>query len=106
MVKNAFFEGALILADMDEHDFNMPTNSDTVIQYFTWRSLAMHLIFMSKKKKTQNICKKADWKPEGAVYAKGEPKEREREKMQKVDWKPERAVYSKGEQKKECERAC
>ena len=34
MVKKAFSGGALILADMDGHDFNMPTNSDVVIQYF------------------------------------------------------------------------
>ena len=30
-VKKAFPGGALILANMDEHDFNMPTNSDVVI---------------------------------------------------------------------------
>ena len=112
MVKKAFSGGALILADMDGHDFNMPTNSDTIIEYFAWRGLAVPLIFMSKKKKNNNIyiyiniCKKVDWKPEGAIYTKGELKEREREKMQKVDWKPERAVYTKGEQKKECERTC
>ena len=34
MVKKAFFGRALILVDMDGHDFNMPTNSDAVIQYF------------------------------------------------------------------------
>ena len=34
MVKKAFFGRALILANMDGHDFNMPTNSDAVIQYF------------------------------------------------------------------------
>ena len=33
------------------------------------------------------------------AYAKGEAKERVREKMQKVDWKPERVVYAKGETK-------
>ena len=33
-VKKAFSERALILADMDGHDFNMPTNFDAVIQYF------------------------------------------------------------------------
>ena len=36
---------------------------------------------MNKKKK----CKKVDRKPERVVYAKGEPKEREHEKIQKVD---------------------
>ena len=34
VVKKAFFGGALILADIDGHDFNMPTNSDAVIRYF------------------------------------------------------------------------
>ena len=34
VVKKAFSGGALILADMDRNDFNMPTNSDTVIWYF------------------------------------------------------------------------
>ena len=34
VVKNAFSRRALILADRDGHDFNMPTNSDTIIQYF------------------------------------------------------------------------
>ena len=34
VVKKAFFGGALILANMDGYDFNMPTNSDAVIQYF------------------------------------------------------------------------
>ena len=34
MVKKAFSEGALILDNMDGHDFNMSTNSDVVIRYF------------------------------------------------------------------------
>lgn len=34
VVKKAFSRGALILADMDGHDFNMPTNSNALIQYF------------------------------------------------------------------------
>ena len=34
VVKKAFFGRALILANMDVHDFNMPTNSDAVIWYF------------------------------------------------------------------------
>jgi len=33
-VKKAFSRGALILANMDECDFNMPTNFATVIRYF------------------------------------------------------------------------
>ena len=31
VVKKAFSRGALILFDMDGHDFSMPTNSDVVI---------------------------------------------------------------------------
>ena len=57
VVKKAFSRGALILADMDRHNFNMPTNSNTVIRYFAWRSLSVHLIFMflcqPKKKKIE-----------------------------------------------------
>lgn len=35
VVKKAFSGGALILVNMDELDFNIPTNFDAVIQYFT-----------------------------------------------------------------------
>ena len=53
----------------------------------------MHLISIflcqpkkkEKKKKQKKKCKKVDRKPERVVYAKGEPKEREHEKIQKVD---------------------
>ena len=38
----------------------------------------------NKKNKKKNV-KKVDRKQERAVYTKGEPKEREREKIQKVD---------------------
>ena len=34
VVKKAFFEGALILANMDGRDFNMPTNFAAIIWYF------------------------------------------------------------------------
>jgi len=34
VVKKAFFGEALILPNMDRHDFNMPTNSNAIIQYF------------------------------------------------------------------------
>ena len=34
VVKKACFGGALILANMDRHDFNMPTNFDAVIWHF------------------------------------------------------------------------
>ena len=82
MVKKAFFGGALILVDMDGHDFNIPTNSDAIIQYFAWGSLPVHPIFyvnktnknQKKKKKEKNtkVWKKVDWKPERTVYKKGE----------------------------------
>ena len=57
VVKKAFSRGALILANMDGHNFNMPTNSDIVIWYFAWRSLLMHLIsiFLCQQKKKKNI---------------------------------------------------
>ena len=53
----------------------------------------LFLYFDVKKKKEKKTikepkkkkCKKVDRKPERAVYAKGEPKEREHEKIQKVD---------------------
>ena len=45
VVKKAFSSGALILASMDGHDFNMPTNSDVVIQYFAWGSLQVQPLF-------------------------------------------------------------
>ena len=38
-----------------------------------------------KRTKKKKKCKKVDRKPERAVYTKGEPKEREHEKIQKVD---------------------
>ena len=57
VVKNAFSRGALILANMDGHDLNMPTNSDAIIRYFAWRSLSVHLISIilcqPKKEKTK-----------------------------------------------------
>ena len=46
MVKKAFSGGALILADIYGHDFNMPTNLDTVIKYFTWGSLQVQPLFL------------------------------------------------------------
>ena len=87
VVKKAFSRGALILFDMDGHDFNMPTNSDVIILYFAWRSLSVHLISKfscQPKKKGEKrtntiyiyiyiyICKKVDRKPERAAYIKGE----------------------------------
>ena len=34
VVKKAFFGGALILVDMDRHDFKMPISSNAIIWYF------------------------------------------------------------------------
>ena len=34
--KKAFSKGSLILADMDGHDFNMPTNSDEIGRAHVW----------------------------------------------------------------------
>ena len=56
VVKKAFFGGALILVDMDGHDFKMPISSNAIIWYFAWRSLSVHLISIilcQKKKKEQ-----------------------------------------------------
>ena len=61
VVKKAFSKGALILANMDGHDFNMPTNSNAVIWYFAWRSLSVHLtsiFYVTKKKKKTKKTKK------------------------------------------------
>ena len=74
VVKNAFFGGALILADMDRHDLNMPINSDAIIRYFAWRSLSVHLISIilcqPKNKKTKKKCKKVDQKPKKGCLRK------------------------------------
>ena len=59
MVKKAFFGGALILVDMDGHDFNIPTNSDAIIQYFACGCLPVHPIFyVNKTNKNQKKKKK------------------------------------------------
>ena len=59
VVNKAFSRGALILADMDGHNFDMPTNSDDVIQYFAWRILQVQPFFLhstkKKKKKYKNM---------------------------------------------------
>ena len=74
-VKKAFSRGALILADMDGHDFNMPTNFDAILWYFTWRSLSVHIIFMSlcQQKKKNEKKKKRE-----------KEKEKEEEQKQKI----------------------
>ena len=60
VVKKAFSRGALILADMDGHDFNMPTNSDAIIWYFAWKSLSVHLVstFLCQTKYHKKYTKK------------------------------------------------
>ena len=57
VVKKAFSRGALILADMDGHNFDMPTNSDDVIQYFAWRILQVQPFFLHSTKKKQKNTK-------------------------------------------------
>ena len=49
VVKKTFSKEALILADMDRHDFNMPTNSNAVIQYFA-SSATYFSTFLCKQK--------------------------------------------------------
>ena len=52
MVKKAFSRGALIIANIDGYDFNMPTNSYVVIDYFTlWSSKGQALLFFHALKK-------------------------------------------------------
>ena len=34
VVKKASFDGALILADMDDEEFHAPTNSNSIIKYY------------------------------------------------------------------------
>ena len=87
MVKKAFSEGAMILANIDGKDFNMPTNSDAVIQYFAWASLWVQPLFLHS-------------------YVNRQKKKKKYKKYEKVNWKPKRAVYAKGEKKKEREGAC
>ena len=63
MVMKAFSEGALILPNMDGHDFNMPINSNAVIQYFAWRSFQVRPLFLysyvnKQSKKIKNAKKK------------------------------------------------
>ena len=84
VVKKAFSREALILAAIDGLDFNMPTNLDAIIRYFAWRSLEMHLIFMSKRKKNKtkqkNIYVQNGRSKTRVAYEKGEAKERVQEK--------------------------
>ena len=55
VVKKVFSGGALIIADMDRrHDFNMPTNSDAVIQKFAWGSFQVQPIFLHSYVSKQN----------------------------------------------------
>ena len=124
VVKKAFSGGALILANMDGHDFNMPTNSDAIIWYFAWRSLSVHLIsiFLRQKKKKKKyiyiyikegrsktwrggLRKRRAKRKRAREYIKGRLKTRKgglhkmraKEKAWKslLDWKPEKAVYAK-----------
>ena len=89
VVNKAFSRGALILADMDGHNFDMPTNSDDVIQYFAWRILQVQPFFLhstKKKKKKKKKYEKVYRKPKRVVYAK------ERARGSLLAWKLRRAV--------------
>ena len=46
VMKKSFSRGALILANLDGHDFNMPTNSEAILQYFAWGSFQVEPIFL------------------------------------------------------------
>ena len=76
---------------------------DTLHEGASQCTLFLYFDVKKKKKEKKTIkepkkkCKKVNRKPENVVYAKREPKEREREKTQKVDQKLKRAVYAKGE---------
>ena len=61
VVKKAFFGGALILANMDEHDFNMPTNYDAVIQYSHKEASKCNLFFYIPKKKKKRLKRQKIW---------------------------------------------
>ena len=54
VAKKAFSSGALILANMDGHDFNIPTNLDAIIQYFAWGSFQMWPHFLHSYVSKQN----------------------------------------------------
>ena len=71
VVKKAISRGALILADMDGYNFNIPTNSDAVIQNFSWGSFQVQPLFLhsyvNKQKKKMVAYAKVDWKPKMVV---------------------------------------
>ena len=57
-VKKAFSGGAIIIANMDGHDFNMPTNFDAVIQFFAWGILQVRPLFLHSYVNIKKIYKK------------------------------------------------
>ena len=71
VVKKAFSGGALILA-------NMPINSDVVIWYFAWKSLSVHLIFTSKKKKKKQTNKQINKQTKKTTTKEQKPKKKKK----------------------------
>ena len=103
-VKKAFSGGAIIIANMDGHDFNMPTNFDAVIQFFAWGILQVRPLFLHSYVNIKKILKKI--KNKKKATKKESKKYKNTKTYEKVNWKPKRAVYEKGEQKQDRERAC
>ena len=100
MVKKAFFGGGIIRADIDGHDFNMPTYFDADMWYFAWGSLQVQPPFYipmqnqkKKKKKSKKIQNKI-WKGRLKTQKGGLHKRKVKERMRGslLDWKPKRAV--------------
>ena len=85
VAKKVFFGGGIIRADIEGHDFNMPTYFDADMWYFAWGSLQVqppfYIPMQNQKKKKKKKKKKA---------------KKYKTKYEKVDWKPERAVFTKG----------
>ena len=95
MVKKAFSGGALILANMDGYDFNMPTNSNVVIQYFAWGGLQVQPPFFTFlcTKYIYIYIWKGRLKTRKCDLCKRSVKERVRGNL--LDWKPKRAIWAK-----------
>ena len=85
IVNKAFSGGGLILADMDGHNFDMPTNFDDVIQYFAWRILQVQPLFLhsTKKKKKTKIWKGRSKTQKGGLRKRKSLRELARLKTQK-----------------------
>ena len=81
VVKMAFSRGALILADMDAYEPILTPSYGTLQEGASQCTSFLYYYVKTKKMNKKKKCKKVDRKPKRAVYAKGEPKEREHEKI-------------------------